>query len=98
MARPGGNPKFIEIRNSDTSAANRRRDFLADEHASKIAHALKATFSISGSHSFGWYADWLNEEGYRTRRGYLWTGRQVSRFFKRIGRTGFKLAPETTEG
>ncbi|WP_425479474.1 recombinase family protein [Dyella japonica] len=37
-----------------------------------------------GHLSYGEYAHWLNDEGYRTRRGHRWTGRQVSRIYERI--------------
>ncbi|WP_428993108.1 recombinase family protein [Luteibacter rhizovicinus] len=39
---------------------------------------------LVGERTYGAYAAWLNEHGYRTRRGHHWTGRAVSRVFKRL--------------
>ena len=92
MARAGGNPDFARIRNKDTSASVRKRQQLADDYAREMAIAFaRARDECGAMKPYPVYAEWLNDNGYRTRRGNMWTGRQVSRLIKRLTQPGFRL-------
>ena len=86
MARPGGNPKLREIRNTDTKAANSKRRKLADDYIRATGEKLmEATREHGGGMLHIEYAEWLNDNGWPTRRGGRWTATQVGRVFKRLG-------------
>ena len=89
MTRPGGNPDFSRIRNTDTTASIKQRQQNADDHARHMAEAVKEFMGDDGRlKPYRICTDWLNERGYTTRRGNRWTTREVSRLIKRITRPG----------
>jgi hypothetical protein len=90
MTAPRGNPKLDQVRNKDTTEANKKRKSLADDHARVIAAALLRASTVDDiGMPFGNYADWLNANGYSTRRGHAWTGRTVSRVFQKLHDSDF---------
>jgi hypothetical protein len=87
-----GNPRLHEVRPRDTTRANLARTALADDHARATLAALEFAYYECGVNQNGERAAWLNANGYRTRRGNLWSKKAVERLIKRIVRPGFKLA------
>lgn len=85
MARPGGNPDLKRVRNEDTSRANTKRRALAHAYAMKTAEKLWDASSLQSQMTDTQYAEWLNAEGWPTRRGSLWTATQVRRVFRHLG-------------
>lgn len=69
MAAPRGNPKLDQVRNNDTTEANRKRKALADNHARVVLEALKQASMEGVKMPYGNYAEWLNNANYSTRRG-----------------------------
>ena len=98
MKAKRGNPRIDEVRNTDTNAANQRRKSLADQHASEMAKAIHEAMHAGVTMPYDRYAEWLNDKGYRTRRGNLWTGRTVSRLFKKITDPAFAATIKATLG
>lgn len=84
MAKKRVNPAFDQLRNKDLEAANERRTALTDAHVLVLGQALLRASQEGVGMPYDRYADWLNVRGYRTRRGNVWTGRTVSRVFKRL--------------
>lgn len=84
MARPGGNPEFGKIRNTNTTAANEAREKLANDFAWSMLPLLNECHHELETSSSRERAEWLNEKGYPTRRGNPWTTREVERLRKRI--------------
>lgn len=89
MAAPRGNPKLDQVRNNDTTEANEKRKSLADDHARVLIGALMQANSEGVKMPYDNYAKWLNDAGYSTRRGNLWTSRTVSRLFKKLSDPDF---------
>ena len=85
MVPTRGNPKLDQVRNDDTTEANKKRKTLADDHARVLVAALMQANKEGIKMPYGNYAEWLNDAGYSTRRGNPWTGRTVSRLFKKLG-------------
>lgn len=79
-----GSPRFLEIRNEDTTKANAAREQRADDWGMSILLALnQATLENPGMTQSG-YARWLNERGYKTRRGSVIHRYHVLRVFRRF--------------
>ena len=92
MARPGGNPDFHRVRNRNNAASVKKRQQDADDFARRLAEGIGLCRAEMGTPpNYRGYADWLNEHGYRMRRGALWTPRQVSKLLKRITSPGFMI-------
>ena len=85
MARLGGNPQLKEVRNEDTRAANAKRRALADAYGRETGRRLYEAMQQQKGMTYVQYAEWLNSNGWTTRRGSQWTATQVSRVFKRLG-------------
>ncbi len=85
MARPGGNPNLKTVRNADTRRANTKRRTLAREYAMSTAQKLWEASNQQSQMTDTQYAEWLNAEGWPTRRGSLWTATQVRRVFRHLG-------------
>lgn len=84
MNAPRGNPKLDQMRNKDTSAANKRRTDLANDHAREMAKAMAKAMGEGISRPYRHYAEWLNNNGYRTRQGNTWTSSTVARLHKKV--------------
>lgn len=85
MARPGGNPDLKRVRNEDTDRANTKRRALAKAYAMSTAQKLFEASSLQSKMTDTQYAEWLNAEGWPTRRGSQWTATQVRRVFRHLG-------------
>ena len=85
MARPGGNPDLKMVRNEDTDRANAKRRALAHAYAMSTAEKLLDASRQQSGMTDTQYAEWLNAEGWPTRRGSLWTATQVRRVFRHLG-------------
>ncbi|RXK65118.1 hypothetical protein ERT44_14110 [Stenotrophomonas sp. MA5] len=85
MARPGGNPGLKKVRNEDTSPANTKRRALAHAYAMSTAEKLLEASKLQSGMTDTQYAEWLNAEGWPTRRGSVWTATQVRRVFRHLG-------------
>ena len=85
MARPGGNPNLKKVRNEDTGRANTKRRALAYAYAVRTGERLMDASSQQSGMTDTQYAEWLNAEGWPTRRGSLWTATQVRRVFRHLG-------------
>lgn len=85
MARSGGNPDLKKVRNEDTDRANVKRRALAHEYALRTAEKLHDASGQQRGMTDTQYAEWLNAEGWPTRRGSLWTATQVRRVFRHLG-------------
>ncbi len=85
MARPGGNPNLKTVRNEDTACANTKRRALAHAYAMRTAEMLLDASRQQQGMTDTQYAEWLNAEGWPTRRGSLWTATQVRRVFCHLG-------------
>lgn len=85
MARKGGNPAWAAIRNTDTRAASTGATNAADEFLNRVFDALQtARQELGAGASLSAVADWLNHNGYLTRRQKKWTHRQVARCYARL--------------
>lgn len=84
MRRKPGNPQLDLCRNSDVSQANRRRVELADDFAQSMKAAIGEAVVDLDIVTYGGIARWLNENGHRTRRGAMWSARQVGRLVRRL--------------
>lgn len=71
MARPGGNPDLKTVRNEDTGRANTKRRVLARAYALSTAEKLWEASNQQSQMIDTQYAEWLNAEGWPTRRGSL---------------------------
>jgi len=85
MARPGGNPDFRDVRNTDTKAANNKRRKLADDYSRETGRKLFEAMTQQSGMNLVQYAEWLNAHDWPTRKGGQWTATQVDRVFKRLG-------------
>lgn len=85
LARPGGNPDLRMVRNTGTKTANSKRRKLADDYARATGEKLMEAIRQHGGMLHIEYAEWLNENGWPTRRGGHWTATQVGRVFRRLG-------------
>lgn len=89
MTAPRGNPTLDQVRNNDTTEANKKRKTLADDHARVLVGALMQANKEGIKMPYGNYAEWLNDAGYSTRWGNPWTSRTVSRLFKKLSDPAF---------
>lgn len=89
MASKRGNPRLAAVRPSDTAQANARRTALADAFAKVTLEALRVAYHDDNIRTNAERAKWLNQKGYRTRRGGLWSKKAVERLVKRVTRPGF---------
>lgn len=88
--RPGGNPNFAFLRNTDTAKANGTRQTLADEHIRKLLPVLYEMVVEEQVDDWGERVDWLNSRGHYTRRGNSWSKVTLKRLFTRLKARGIK--------
>ncbi|MEE7558402.1 hypothetical protein HH299_00585 [Xanthomonas sp. Kuri4-2] len=98
MARPGGNPNFMAVRYTDTTAATHQLQSNADEHAKAVYHALLTAIrdgeidhAADGNDKALWRA-WLNANGHFTQRKRPWSKKSFNRMLSRLRGRG-PLAP-----
>jgi hypothetical protein len=84
MAAKKGSPRFLEVRNRDTEAANRARGANADEFAAGMLKVLLAHADDLSDLTLKEKAHWLNDHGYSTRLGSKWSATSVARLFERL--------------
>lgn len=85
MVRPGGNPDLKRSRNEDTQQANLKRRALADAYSRDTGRLLYQAMQGQAGMTLVEFAEWLNNYGWPTRRGGMWTATQVRRVFNRLG-------------
>ena len=87
MARPGGNPNFLKVRNTDTSAANAARQTAADMQALQVFDWTLEALD-KGCTTLAECITWLNNHEYYTRgkKPKPWSDKTYRRALKRLGR------------
>lgn len=82
MARPGGNPNLLKVRNTDTTAANLKRQLSADKQALALFEWIQLAVD-DGCQRTEW-VDWLNSHGHLTRGRRPWSRRTMNRAINRL--------------
>ena len=87
MARPGGNPNLLTVRNTDTAAANLARQERADKQALEVFDWVLAAINDGCGDKREWM-NWLNAHGYHTRgkNPRPWSRKTFQRVLYRLGR------------
>ncbi|MEH6471017.1 MAG: hypothetical protein V7752_07185 [Halopseudomonas sp.] len=78
-----GNPRFLEVRYTDTSRATAKKKELADDFAVKMTPLIRK-LEADGYTSLGSISHALNELEERTRRGKRWTKTAVRNLKERM--------------
>lgn len=88
MARPGGNPNLLKVRNTDTSAANVARQVAADKQALRVFDWIREAMDDHGCASLAECMEWLNKNGNYTRgkNPKPWSDKTLRRALARLGR------------
>lgn len=81
-----GNPKLLEVRNADTSAARRKIKSNADQFAREVRPLLDTAIQ-NGKQSLFSLAQYLNDQGIPTQRGRKWTAMGIKRVLAREVKT-----------
>lgn len=87
MSRPGGNPDFHRIRNTDTRAANLARQQAADAQALKVFDLVCDAIN-DGCTDLSQCMQWLNAHGHFTRGNSPkpWSGKTFKRVLGRLAK------------
>ena len=87
MARLGGNPNLLKVRNTDTTAANAARQAAADRQALQVFDWTREALA-KGCTTLAECMAWLNNHGNYTRgkNSKPWSDKTYRRALKRLGR------------
>ena len=95
MARPGGNPNLLKVRNTDTTAANLARQAAADKQAQDVFKWVCEALA-NGCTDRAECMAWLNAHGHYTRgrNPKPWSEKTFGRALRRLGRRNLVSIPD----